>query len=78
MEIRYFLRNVKQFQKLICFLVDEFSELVHPIISLGCQHLNYTLFDQTAGHDLEGTKCPAVKNIHGHLAFLRSFSVAFL
>ena len=58
--------------------MDEFSELFHPIISLGCQHLNYTLFDQTAAHDLEGTKCPAFKNIHRHLAFLRSFSVAVL
>ena len=58
--------------------MDEFSELVHPIISLGCQRLNYTLFDQTALHDLEGTKCPAFKNIHRHLAFLRSFSVAVL
>ena len=45
---------------LIWFTVDRLSALEHTFISLGSRHAS----DQTAGHDLEWTKYPAVSNFH--------------
>ena len=50
--IRCLFRNVKRFQKLICFLVDTLSELVHNAISLGCRHWNSMLLIRLPGHGL--------------------------
>ena len=53
MEIRYFLRNVKQFQKLICFFSGRFLRACPSYNIARLSTLKLYAFDQTAGHGLE-------------------------
>ena len=53
MEIRYFLRNVKQFQKLICFFSGRILRACPSYNIARLSTLKLYAFDQTAGHGLE-------------------------
>ena len=51
--------------------MEKFRELEHTLISRDCRHL-YASY-QTAGHGLEWTKCPAVKNLYQKIILKTSY-----
>ena len=63
--IKYLLRNEKRFQKFISFVR---GQILRACAYYNIARLSTTwklhVSDQTAGHGLKWTKCPAVRNIH--------------
>ena len=57
-----FVKKCKAIPKINFFLVDKLSELIQyrSIVAT----LKFYASDQTAGHGLKWTKCPAVRNLN--------------